>query len=32
MGYNYFLVRSEQYASELRLVTDEILDQLTEKR
>ena len=31
-GYNYFLVRSERYASEIRLVSDEILDQLTEKR
>ena len=32
LGYNYFLVRSEHYADELRWVTDEILDQLTEKR
>lgn len=32
LAYNYFLVRSEQYANELRWVTDEILDQLTERR
>ncbi|MBI5201354.1 MAG: MotA/TolQ/ExbB proton channel family protein [Elusimicrobia bacterium] len=32
LGYNYFLTRSEQYANELRWLTDEILDQLTERR
>ncbi|MBI4348647.1 MAG: MotA/TolQ/ExbB proton channel family protein [Elusimicrobia bacterium] len=32
VGYNYFLSRSEQYANELRWLTDEILDQLTERR
>lgn len=32
LAYNYFLVRSEEYANELRWVTDEILDQLTERR
>lgn len=32
LGYNYFLTRSEHYASEMRWVTDEILDQLTERK
>lgn len=32
LGYNYFLSRSEHYANELRWLTDEILDQLTERR
>ncbi|MBI4424295.1 MAG: MotA/TolQ/ExbB proton channel family protein, partial [Elusimicrobia bacterium] len=32
LGYNYFLVRAERYANELRWVTDEILDQLTERK
>jgi len=32
LGYNYFLTRSELYANELRWLTDEILDQLTERK
>ncbi len=31
MGYNYFTTRTEQFANELRWLTDEILDQLTER-